>query len=609
MTKALDILARHHGLTLSYDNYFTGDAHPVPDQTKRFILEKLGVDVSAPPAGKAAAKSIRVPKGLECWLPDTLLDHPGWGFFCQLYELRSARNWGIGDFADLADLAKIAGRHGADFLGINPVHALFSAAPDRRSPFSPSNRRFLNPLYIAPDLLGAAPPHDIDDLRKGDLVDYPAVARVKLAALREVFDHSPHSAELDAFVAQGGDALRDHAVFEAISAHMVAQGHEAGWLDWPDMLQDPKGDAVALLADDLAADVRFHLWLQMVARKQLDAAAHAATEAGMRIGLYLDLAVGEAPDGSATWSGAAASLDGLRIGAPPDMYAAQGQNWGLVAPSPTALKDTNFAPFRQMIAAQMRSAGALRIDHAMALWQLYLIPEGESPTSGTHLRYPFADYLRHLSDLSHSHKALVIGEDLGFVPDGFQTAMEMTNILSYRILIFEQSSKGFNDPSRYPRKALACLSTHDLPVLAAWWTGDDIANRRAFGQLGADQSDEDLHHRGEERRAMLRAFRKAGTLDAAVSSDALDADATDLPDAVLDAAHRFLARTPACLVGVRLADLVGPVAPTNLPGTFDEYPNWCPKSPVSIDAIEDHARFRQTVQVMQRERPPRKDGA
>ncbi len=601
MDHLLDRVARHHGLTLAYHDPVTGAPRPVPDATKRLILEGLGQDPDAPPAGPPAPRKMLVPDGARCFVPPSLAGAPGWGIFCQLYELRSARNWGIGDFADLAELARICGEAGADFLGINPVHALFLAAPDRRSPFFPSNRRFLNPLYIAPDEIpGVAEPAGLADLRAAAQVDYEAVARAKLGALRAAFQAGGEDAGLAGFVAEGGEPLRLHALFEAISARMVAEGRDAGWRSWPEALHDPASPEVARLAETLSDEVRFHLWLQWQARRQLSRAARAARASGMRIGLYLDLAVGEAPDGSSTWSGAATTLPALSIGAPPDMFSTEGQNWGLSAPSPAALAAANYAPFREMIQAQIRDAGALRIDHAMALWQLFLVPEGASPAEGTHLRFPFADLLLALSELSRKHEAVIIGEDLGFVPKGFRKAMAEANILSYRILYFEQTARGFKGTSRYPQLALACLSTHDLPVLAAWWRGEDVELRRRFGMVDEDRSVADGARRGHERAAMLAAFRRAGALKGRA-----DPQATELPEAVRDAAHRFIARTPCLLAGVRLADLTGPEAPTNLPGTMDEYPNWQPRSPVDLADIASHPAFAATTALMREERPRR----
>lgn len=571
-------LARHHGITRRYETP-DGDWRAVPDATLRLVLRGLGQDPDEPPAGPAAATRMTVPDGARCHLPPSLAQAPGWGIFCQLYELRSARNWGIGDFADLARLARICGAAGADFLGINPVHALFTAAPERCSPFSPSNRRFLNPLYIAPDLLGCARPA----LPDGDLVDYAAVAQAKLHALRGAFEAADPGRD-----AAVDPALALHALFETISAQQGGRG----WHEWPEELRDPEGPAVAAIAQENARDVAFHVWLQQVARAQLSAAQSAAREAGMRLGLYLDLAVGEAQDGSATWSGTAAALPALDVGAPPDMFSEEGQNWHLAAPSPAELSRQDFRPFRDMIAAQLRHAGALRIDHAMALWQLFVIPTGRPASDGTHLRFPMSEMLRVLAEESRRAEAVVIGEDLGFVPDGFREAMREAAILSYRIVYFEQDEDGFKPEGAYPDRALACLSTHDLPVLLNWWRGDDIARREAHGLVSPKASGEHRTHRARERRALV----------ARLGLD-VDPDAPDLPPALLDAAHAFIARTPALLAGVRLADLVGPSDPTNLPGVTDAYPNWRPRSPVAIEAIERHPVFQRITAVMRQHRP------
>ena len=584
---SLHDLARYHGLTLDYE-VPGGTWRPVPDDTIRLVLRGLGQDPDGEPTGEAAQASMEVPEDGRCFLPDGLRDAPGWGIFCQLYELRSDRNWGIGDFADLAALAGTVGRAGADFLGINPVHALFGAAPAHTSPFSPSNRRFLNPLYIAPDLIGCARPV-VDDT---DLVDYPAVAARKVVALRDAFDARTPDADFDAFVGAGGEALRLHALFETISAAQVAAGNGAGWLSWPEALREPRASEVASFAREHADDVSFQLWLQYLARTQLNAAQAAAQGSGMRLGLYLDLAVGEAQDGSATWSGAAAALPGLDVGAPPDMFSEAGQNWQLAAPSPASLRAQDFAPFRDMIAAQLRDAGALRIDHAMALWQLFLIPQDHPASDGTHLRFPFADMLRTLASESNGNEAVVIGEDLGFVPDGFQDAMREANILSYRIVYFEQDSHGFRPTSAYPPTAMACLSTHDLPVLANWWRGDDIDRRAEHGLVSEEATEQHRAHRAKERRDLMLILG----LDA-------DPDADDLPDAVLDAAHGFIAATPCLLAGVRLADLVGPEAPTNLPGVTDAYPNWRPRSPVRVEDIAAHSTFARVTALMRQIRP------
>ncbi len=567
-------LARHHGIATGY-----GD-RAVPDATLRLILEGLGQDPDGLPQGAAAPTHMEVPEDAKCYLPEGR----GWGLFCQLYELRSTRNWGIGDFADLAALARISGAAGADFLGINPVHALFTSGPSHASPFSPSNRRFLNPLYIAPDLVGCVRPDAFPD---GDLVDYPAVAAAKFAALRTAFDAAAPDPGFDTFVAEGGEALRLHALFEVIS-----NLHGGGWPGWPADLQDPASIAVRTIAENHAQGLRFHLWLQWVARMQLRAAQKAATDAGMRIGLYLDLAVGEAQDGSATWSGAAAALPQLNVGAPPDVFSEEGQNWQLAAPSPAAMQETDFASYRAMIGAQLRDAGALRVDHAMALWQLFLIPDHEPASAGAHLRYPLPEMIHALAAESRAARAVVIGEDLGFVPAGFRDAMAKANVLSYRIAYFEQDESGFLGADTYPDLALACLSTHDLPVLAAWWKGIDIDLRHANGLVSDAATEQHRRHRAKERRDMIAAYGAEA-----------DAQAATLPDTMLDAAHAFIAATPCLLAGVRLADLVGPEMPTNMPGTTDGHPNWRPRSATAVENIADHPTFARVTALMRAARP------
>lgn len=604
--EALHSLCRRHGIVTHYPEE-GGEPRAVPEATLRLLLESLRVD-----AGTATApepSELAVPPGVSCYRPDWLDAGRAWGLTCQLYELRSGRNWGIGDFRDLRDLARLAGAVGADLLGVNPLHALFLAEPTRCSPFSPSNRRFLNPLYIAVDEVPGAPhPAEgvLESLRSGDLVDYEAVARAKLGALRVAFEAQPFGPgggareAHDAFREAGGASLRRHALFEALSAAMVAEGHGAGWTGWPEPLRDWRSEAVTRFAAAQEEAIAFHLWLQWVAEVQLRAVRAAAEEAGLRIGLYLDLAVGEAPDGSAAWSRPELLLPGVGLGAPPDVFATEGQSWGLAAPSPRALVERDFAPFRNMIAAQTAHAGALRIDHAMALWQLFLVPEGESARAGTHLRYPFAQMLEVLADQSRQDRTIIIGEDLGFVPEGFREAMTEAGVLSYRILYFEQAEGAFLGPADYPALALACLSTHDLPPLAAWWRGDDIGLRRQHGMVEEAASEEHLLLRAAERRALLDALAEAGLCP--VGSDP---GAPDLPAGLVAAAHRFIARTPSVLASVRLADLAGPVAPTNLPGTVDSYPNWRLRCPVSLEDLGAHPVFREVTAAMAEERPRR----
>lgn len=601
---ALDTLCWASGITTWYEN------RTIPDATKVKLLTALGVPLDTPPDAAPVPDFHADPAAAgACPLPDWLTDAPAWGLFCQLYELRSDRSWGIGDFTDLARMMRIAAEAGADFLGINPLHALFLANPKRISPFTPSNRRFLNPLYIAMDDLPASTRPDkatLANVRAADLVDYAAITALKLKGLhavfaRKAFDDRYREEDFEAFCQSGGETLRRHALFETLSLDMVAQGYGDGWHSWPAEYRDVESPAVARYAKSHAKDLRFHCWLQWIANHQLTAARQAGLDAGMRIGLYLDLAVGEALDGSATWSLPGATMQGAVIGAPPDVFAQDGQNWDLAAFSPTALAQEDYAPFRALIAAQLSHAGALRVDHVMLLRQLFLIPEGESPATGTHVAYPFAEMLGVLAEEARAHGSVVIGEDLGWVPDGFREVMQAANIFTYRIFYFQQEWGMFTRPSTYPEKALACISTHDLPTLSGWWKGDDITARLDYGLISAEKATEDRTRRNTERQAMIDALIDGGQ----IAPGQCDSTAKELPDGVMAAAYSFLGESPSRLVGVRLADLVGPEAQTNVPGTMDEHPNWQRRSPMRVGHIAENATFREVTQAMRAVRPQR----
>lgn len=586
--------ARDLGIQPEYEG-IGGTIHRVPDST----LEKLVAAFGPGPAARPQA--LAAPPDARCHLPD---GPRSWGVAVQLYQLRSARNWGIGDFADLEDLAAILGGMGADFIGLNPLHAMFLADPARCSPFSPSNRRFLNPLYLAVDRIPGFDPAMIDmdgmeRLRGADLVDYPGVADAKLRALRALWDRSGQPDASPGFRRRSGADLDRHALFDAVSAHMAAAGHGAGWTGWPEAWRDPDGAKVADFAHAHAAEIAFYRWLQDQADLQLARARDACRTAGMAIGLYLDVAVGEAADGSGSW-GHPDVLSGVRIGAPPDYFNEGGQDWALAPLSPAAMAASGAAPFGALMAGVMARAGAVRIDHAMGLWQLFLIPEGVGPDAGTYARYPLDDMLRALAQASNDHDTIVIGEDLGNVPPGFREVMEAANILSYRILFFERDADGgFVPPGDYPAKALACLSTHDLPTFLGWWGGHDIALRARFGLIGADAAREQSEARPGERRALVRALRDAGLWD---GGD--DIPGPPPPDLVA-AVHRYVARTPARLMAVRLEDLARDDRPVNLPSTADEYPNWRPRLRGTVDEITGSDAFRAIIDAIRAERPGR----
>jgi len=538
-------------------------------------------------------------RGTRCFIPPWLEIRKTWGIACQLYELRSSRNVGIGDFEDLARLCEIFGAAGADFVGVTPLHALFLADPEATSPFSPSNRRFLNSLYIALEKVPGVSELKVPE-EDGEFVDYAAVSRFKLGILRDAWKNwtqqdSFLSEEFEAFRAERGEMLRLHALFEAISAEMVERGYGAEWTSWPDDFQSPETRTVQYFASTNGDDVAFHEWLQWLADRQLKDAADRARAAGMRIGLYLDMAVGEAPGGSATWSRPQDYIQDATIGAPPDYFSTEGQGWGVAGFSPLALWQQDFAPLLDLIRGASRHAGALRIDHAMALWQLFFIPYGSSPAQGAYLRFPLEDMVERLAALSRKLEVIMIGEDLGHVPDGFREAMSAAAILSNSILYFEQDKTGrFLSPERYPRQTLACLSTHDLPTLRGWWSGKDIELRRDYKLIDEESAAEQALARTKEREAMVQLVSNGrGSND----------NAPEVLELQLAAdVHRKLAQSSAMLVAVRLADIVGEQDPTNLPGTHTEYPNWRRKLPVTLEELQELPLFTPITDAMRGER-------
>ncbi len=579
--------------------------HPLVQRARRAGIEpeRPNAQGGLEPVGRAAIEHLldvlgprqphRTPATGRCHVPAGLQDRKAWGISLQLYELRSHRNWGIGDFADLARMCELAADAGADFIGLNPLHALFTADPGRRSPFAPCSRLFLNPLYIAVDLVdpdaGAACAADLEQLRCEDFVDYGRVARVKMDALRAIHRRLPEGTGLEDFRRQGGAALRRHGIFEALSHAMVAQGHGAGWTDWPEPLRRGDGEAVEAFARDHADEVAFHVWLQWQADRQLGAAATRAREAGMRIGLYLDLAVGEAPDGSAVWSDPDAYLRRTTIGAPPDMFTHEGQDWGLAPLSPGRLEETGARAVEDLARALMRHAGALRIDHAMALQHLFLVPEGRSPRDGAYVEYPTGLMIDAIARASRERGSVVIGEDLGVVPEGFRDTMEGANIFSYRPLYFEQDEAGFRPPRAYPELSLSCLSTHDLPTLVGWWEGRDVELRVTHGLIDPSQAQAHRETRALERRMLAKLLGLGGVEGS--------------PAELAVAAHRFLAATGSLLSAVRLADMVGEGDPTNLPGTSDSYPNWARRLRPDIEELAQTDLWRAIVEGMTH-RPP-----
>jgi 4-alpha-glucanotransferase len=506
-----------------------------------------------------------------------------WGLAAQVYGVRDSLTDGFGDFASLGRLAGTVGPQGADALAISPVHALFAADPGHYGPYAPSTRLFLNVLYGDPSWDEASiEPADADGL-----IDWPKAGKRRLDQLREAYGRfriGPGSdrAVFDAFVANGGERLLNHARFEALDARFRPQGL-GHWRDWPGGFSDVANPAVrALAADD--PEVEVHLFLQFLAERGLERAQSQAADSGMRIGLIADLAVGMDGAGSHAWSSPRDVLTGVSVGAPPDLLEPEGQNWGITALSPTGLIAAGFDGYLSTLRVAMRNAGGVRIDHAMGLRRLWVVPNGAKASEGTYLTYPFEDLLRLTALESWRHKAIVIGEDLGTVPPGFREPTTAAGILGMRVLWFERNRRNrFRASTSWGRDAVAMSTTHDLPTIAGWWKGRDIDWRLKVG--GDEQrAARDRLEREADRAALWSVLRRSGCAKG-------QGPQADDPAPVVDGALKMIGGAQCRLAIVPLEDALGLEEQPNLPGTIDEHPNWRRRLPPT-DALsaEDGAR-------------------
>ena len=509
-----------------------------------------------------------------------------WGLAAQLYSLRRPGDGGLGDFGALDHLVRAAARHGAEAVSISPVHAQFTADPDRFSPYAPSSRNAFNVLHASVDFAASssAPNNEAARLEAEALVDWPAAARLRLAALARAFDRALDTGGLGHFEqwrAEAGESVELHARFEALHQHHFAGGHGLwNWHDWPQSLQDAHSAAVDEFAQRHARDVTFHAWLQYRAELGLAAAQQAAIDAGMAIGLITDLAVGADAGGSQCWSRAAETLTGLTVGAPPDLLSRGGQNWGITAFDPHGLRAHGFRAFIEMVRTALRHAGGMRIDHAMGLNRLWVVPEGASAADGAYLSLPETDLLRLVRLESWRNQAIILGEDLGTVPEGFTGRLGEQGVLGMRVLWFEQDRPDhFRPPSHWSGQASAMTSTHDLPTVSGWWRGRDIDwNER----LGRDPDPAASRAgRARERGLLWQAMRDSGA--AATPDTPGEWNGWEIADAAV--AHVGLS---ACeLVMLPLEDALALEEAPNLPGTLHEHPNWRRRLPEPAAALLD----------------------
>jgi len=542
----------------------------------------------------------------ECFEPPAIVEGRRlWGVAVQLYTVRSRDSWGIGDFADLERLIRWLAPRGAGFIGLNPLHALAPSDPLRASPYSASSRHFLNILYIAvpaiPEYASCASALErvaepqfagrLNDLRAAPLVDYRGVADAKFEILELLFrdfsarhlePQSPRGLEFRAFIAGGGALLQSHARFDALDHHFRATlAVPSGWLNWPEEYRDVNGAAAREFAAANPLQVEFHLYLQWLAHEQLAGAQALTRSFGMPIGLYGDYAVGANPTGSETWSDRESYCLGAEIGAPPDPLALKGQGWGIPPQDPAVMEAHRLQGFTTLIRNNMRYYGALRLDHVMSLFRLWWVGAGASPVDGAYVHYPLHPLLTVVALESARAACMVVGEDLGVVPDEMRRAMPDYGLYHYKVVLFEKEGARFKRPDEYVSRALGTVTTHDMPTLRSYWEGRDIDLRRNLNLYPTPEVMQDvIRERDQDRHALLAALDGEGLRPANVASPA-DAFSPELANAL----HVYLGRSATRLVALQIEDLLGMTEPVNVPGTDLEYPNWQRKLCADIEDL------------------------
>ena len=510
-----------------------------------------------------------------------------WILAVQLYGIRSSRSWGIGDFTDLEWMIEWAAKAGAAGVGLNPLHALVEDRPQDCSPYSPTSRVFLNPLYVdvaqLPELGGEfAILHReaIEQARSAEFVDYVLVSNLKRRALEYAFASFGSRTTLrrktsfEEFRGERGNVLRRFAAFE-----VLRRKYPGPWWEWPEEWSSPNDAALdQFRRGPNSREIEFVEFVQWCAHEQLNACTELTRRLNMPIGLYLDVAVGVKADGFDAWNEQVAISRRLSVGAPPDIINTAGQNWGLAGFNASGLETQSYGPFRDMLRASMQYAGAIRLDHVLGLKRLYLVPAGALPSGGAYVQMPFEALLALTALESVHYRCVVIGEDLGTVPEGFRDQMVDWGIWSYRVMMFERNHDGaFHPIQNYPEQAMVTFNTHDLPTFVGWLSGRDIELKQS---LGIDPG-ESTEARIEARRLLESALdvQKLGGLD-------------------FYSALKFLAQTKSRILSISIEDLLGVVDQPNIPGTVDEHPNWRRRLSVSLDELAqeiDSVRLRDTV--------------
>jgi len=562
-----------------------------------------------------------------CYSPQEASTENMWGYAAQLYSIKSEENWGMGDFGDLKSLVKKSAEQGASVIGLNPLHPLYQNNPAHRSPYSPTSRCFLNSLYIdvtqIPNFETCQDTQQrfnsdefqakVTFARNTELIDYPAVADVKYEIIELLFEDflvnnkskkvsSTYQEFLDFKLAQGNDLIL-LTTFDALYEHFRKTDFNAyGWKMWPSEFQTPHSKEVSDFQKNHSKRIDYFAFLQWLAHRQLSDVASTAQTSGMPVGLYLDLAVGCDGSGVDVWSDKDVYVSGAAVGAPPDAMNTLGQDWGLTPINPVALQQQGYLPLIKALRSNMQYAGALRIDHILGLMRQYWVAPGMKANEGIYITFPFKDILRIIALESRRNDCVVIGEDLGTVPDGFSEIMEAAGLLSYKVLFFERWESGlFKRPELYPEQSMVTVSTHDLPTLTGWWKGRDLQWRQTLNLYpNEEMGQQERSSRIEDRNLLIAALADLDVIDLEKSPQQTPAEMnTELSIAV----QKYMAKAPSHIQLIPLEDGLEIIEQVNIPGTIDEHPNWRQKLPVTMNEFWEESSVVSIAQAMQQARP------
>lgn len=572
---------------------------------------------------KQSIKQTLIATPLRCYMPDEMkAGKKLWGASVQLYSIRSRHNWGVGDFHDLKQVLKLVGDRGGHFVGLNPLHAGYPANPDPDmvSPYSPSSRSWLNIIYISvtdiPEYINNKEARELVEspafskklqaLRDREFVDYRAVLELKLKVLEMIFDSSrmldkrtSRGKKFVDFIEQGGDSLLNMATYDALQRELYAAGENAwGWRKFPSQYQDCNSTFVSLWRDKHKEQVYFYCYLQFIAAEQLEEAYASSKDAGMILGTYRDLAVGVSEGSCDVW----ADIDNIyrgnaEVGAPPDPLGPLGQSWGLAPMEPHALRRSRYRQLISLFQSNMKSCGALRIDHAAGLYRFWWVAADHKPTDGAYVYNNMHDWLGILALESQRHKCLIIAEDLGTIPMELRVALKEAGAYSYKLFFGERAADGgFIAPQDYEPQALSALTTHDMATLVGWWSNYDIDLSNKLGIF----TDEIAARIREDRiNAKQRILDSLHGLNSAGPD--IPRRAEDIPEMTPEltiALERHMCRGSCAMFSSQIEDWLGVLKPVNVPGTFREYPNWRRKLTANIEDIDKDSFVRTLTTAM-----------